>query len=661
MGRRAATGLIAGLGWGLALSLLDGLPLLWQGALWPHLGERLLALAYLATIYGLIGAVLGAVLVTLLSVVARLFPHCAAGPRRTEQHPVAQAIGLLAAGTLALAWGQRFQPGPVGWVLIAALAAAAGAGAAWLSARFGRPRSSPTGPEALPRRGSRALPIVIASLYLVALAAVASAALARGVQARPRAASSAAAPPGAGKPNILLITVSGIRADHLGAYGYDQAVSPNLDALAARGVRFGQAIAPGSWSRPSVAALLTSIYPGALGYRRDPQDFAAPAPDSMRTTLAEALSASGYRTGAILASQWLNAAGFAQGFGSFEAARDQEPFDKAPMRARMLGHLLGCAKESTACCLYLEGRELLLGTRLWPRKGGEAINDGAAHFLDMDTGRPFLLWVQYDDVLPPYDSSEPFRPIAEGTLAGSLDLLKVQGHWDLISPNVVRGLLEPQGALVLASLYDGEVRRVDHLVGELLAMLDARGLTGRTVVVVTSDHGQAFGDHGSYSFGQSLYDEIVRVPLIVAGPGVTAAGQTVETPVSLIDLAPTLAALAGTELSAEVQGLSLVPGLQGKAIGERPVFAEGLYCVPFNQHAIRSGGYALIHRDADGQVELYDMRSDPAQLHDLAAQSPGVVSDLFGELSKWQSQMRELELSGLPHSGSDDATAGILW
>ncbi len=668
MNRRAgvglAAGLVAGLGWGLGVALVDGLPLLWEGAPWPHLGERLATLAYLAAIYGAICAVLGGILAALWSLYSRLRLPRAANRIPTTRSSIPGVIGILAASSLAVAWGQRFQPGLPGWVLIAALAGAAGMGAGWLAARCGRngrPISSLSGSAAQPDRTWRTVSIAILSLFLLALIAVVSTAVVRSLPAGRPVRATTLGQPAAGSPNIVLITAGGIRADHLGAYGYDPAISPNLDALAARGVRFEQAIAPGSWGRPSIAALLTSLYPGALGYHRDPEGCQSPAPDSMRTTLAEVLRAAGYQTGAILASPWLDAAGFAQGFDTFDAARDQEPFDEAPMRGRMLGRLLGCSKESTACRLYSRGRSLLVGTRLIQDQGGEAINAGAARFLEQHAGQRFFLWVHLDDALPPYNLADPLKPIAKDPLASPARRLKSFGYWELGDLFTVGEELLPLDASGLTALYDGEVQRVDRLAGELLAMLEARGLADRTIVVVVSDHGQELDDHGSYTYGHTLYDEIVRVPLIVAGPGVTAAGQTVATPVSLIDLAPTLAELVGTALPVEAQGISLVPALQGRIMDERPVYSEALYRVPFNQHAIRSGGYKLIRREADSQVELYDLRSDPGERHNLAEDRPDLANALRDELGRWQSEMRDLELNGLPHSASNDATATKLW
>jgi arylsulfatase A-like enzyme len=140
------------------------------------------------------------------------------------------------------------------------------------------------------------------------------------------------------------------------------------------------------------------------------------------------------------------------------------------------------------------------------------------------------------------------------------------------------------------ALYDAEVHRVDRLVGGVNALLTDLGLAGRTLVVFTSDHGQEFMDHGGYTYGHSLYDEVLRVPLIVAGPGVEAAGQLAGTPVNLLDLAPTLMQIGGAPLPPEAEGRSLVPALRGQALDDRPLYAESLYRVPYELKAVRAGG-----------------------------------------------------------------------
>jgi arylsulfatase A-like enzyme len=142
---------------------------------------------------------------------------------------------------------------------------------------------------------------------------------------------------------------------------------------------------------------------------------------------------------------------------------------------------------------------------------------------------------------------------------------------------------------------------------------------------------------------------------------VTEADTAVDTPVSLIDLAPTLAQLARAVLSDEAQGISLVPALQGQAIAAHPVYSEELFRVPFNQQAIRSDGYKLIYSDSDGHAQLYDLNADPGESHDLAADMPQVALGLRNRLLQWKAAMRRLSLTGLPHSSESDTTAGKLW
>jgi len=653
-------GLVAGLAWGLVVACVDGLGLLLQGTPWPHLGERLLGLSYLASLYGLLGALLGVLLAALWSVLARLIPALKQGQAAGGRRMVIFVLAVLIAGTLAAALALRFEPKLAGWVLIALLLASGLALGCLATRGYTKPVHLP-GPETRPRLKRHLLSAAIALLFLLALVACASSAICRSARPHAIAREPALGQSEPDRPNILLVTASGLRAGHLGAYGYDPAVSPNLDALAARGVLFEQAVAPGSWGRPSTAALLTSLYPAALGYFRDAESLYAPAPDPQRTTLAESLRDAGYQTGAVLASPWLGAPGFAQGFAAFEAARPEEPFDPSPMRRRLLGRAIGCENDSAACRLYLGLRSLVLGTGLLVDQGDETVNARSIQFLDGLRDKPFFLWINYDDALPPYNMEEPFQPVPQDSSASSIDLLKSLGYWQLGDPFTARETLLPLDHAGLASLYNGEVRRVDRLLGEILSTLETRGLAEHTVVVVTSDHGQEFADHGAYTFGHSLYEEVVRVPLVIAGPAVTGAGNAIATPVSLVDVAPTLAELAGATLSGEAQGVSLVPSLVGQAVVEHPVYSQALYRVPFDAQAIRTGSSKLIYSESDGHVELYDLIADPGENHDLAAEMPELASRLRDQLLQWKSEMRDLALAVLTRTPVDDGTAGRLW
>ena len=187
----------------------------------------------------------------------------------------------------------------------------------------------------------------------------------------------------------------------------------------------------------------------------------------------------------------------------------------------------------------------------------------------------------------------------------------------------------------LTALYDGEIQRVDGLVGELGSLLDASGLRDRTLVVFTSDHGQELLDHGGYTFSHTLYNEVLRVPLIIAGPQVVASGRSVETPVSTLDLVPTLAQVGGAPLPAEIEGTSLLPSLQGGILAEKPIFGESMYRVPQELKAIYRDGYKLIYNLDDGTSELYDLGVDPGEQQDLIDRSLGVAGALTSELLEW--------------------------
>ena len=214
----------------------------------------------------------------------------------------------------------------------------------------------------------------------------------------------------------------------------------------------------------------------------------------------------------------------------------------------------------------------------------------------------------------------------------------------------------PQDVEGLTALYDGEVHRVDRLVGGLTGQLEAMGLTDRTLVVLTSDHGQEFMEHGGYTYGHSLYDEVLQVPLILAGPGISA-GESVDRQVALQDLAPTLVEIAGAAALPEAEGRSLVPALHGQALEERPIFAESLYRVPQDLKSIRRDGLKLIYNVDDNQIELYDLKIDPGEQQNLAAEAADVSQALLDELLNWMDHTtevgRELPRSAPPQEFTD--------
>jgi len=642
------TGFLAGLGWGLLAALAEGLPLLLQGSPWPHLGSRLLALAYLAALYGALCALLGGVLGAVASIVLRL-----ARRRVSRAGLFAAYAGLFAAVTLAILWLQRFDPGTPGLVFALVLSGLLGAGAGWLLYHAARGRAGLWPP----------FRAVVLATYLAALVAVLTVAGFRAYLVdlplfNPAVTSQVAT---AEQPNIVLITASGVRPDHLGVYGYDPEISPSIDALARRGARFEQAIAQASWTEPSLASLLTSLYPSELGIHCRAAISCQPHLDAERRTLAEALQDQDYRTQAFLGHPWLtDELGFAQGFDGFETVRAEGPFDPGPVRNRTMGRLLGCRQDAAACRLMVKGYELLFEPAIPLDWGGDRINGRLTRFLELHGSERFFVWVHYAEALPPYNLEPPYRPMPEGELASRERRLRRLGYWELGDPFTPREELLPLDVQGLQALYDGEVHRVDRLVGGVTKLIDAFRLTDRTLVVFTADHGQEFLEHGGYTYGHSLYDEVLRVPLVLAGPGVQSPGQVVDTPVGLLDLAPTLAEVAGASLPPEVEGQSLLPALQGQALAERPVYSESLYRVPHELKALRQGDLKLIYHVDDDRFALYDLSVDPEEQVDLSTQDVSAAEAMATNLLEWMAHTRQVA-EDLPRAAPPEEFPDAVW
>jgi arylsulfatase A-like enzyme len=642
------TGVVVGLGWGLLVTLLDGLPLLLQGSILPYLGPRLLALAYMAMIYGALGALGGGLMGAVALVIQRL-------TRRRVPRAVLAATyaGLFAAATIILFGLHRFGPDVAGWLVLLLLAAAAALVVRWLVRGAARAK-------ALSRRTLRSMTLVVFAAAVVAVLVVAGfRSLLRDLPLfNPPSTDETASPE---RPNIVLITAAGLRPDHLGAYGYDPAISPSIDRLAERGTRFEQASAQASWTEPSVASLLTSLYPSELGIACRAAISCQPHIDEQRITLAEALQSAGYRTEAYTTSSWLTAElGFDQGFERFESVRAEEPFDLAPMHGGTLGWLLGCQRDAEACRPFTQGHTRLFDEPIPPGWGGDRVNARVNRFLELHGDERFFLWVHYSEALPPYDLEPPFRPMPEGPLASSEDELRGMSYWRLGDPFAPREKLLPLDVEGLVALYDGEVHRLDRLVGGLAGQLEARGLADRTLIVVTSDHGQEFMEHGIYTYGHSLYDEVLRVPLILAGPGVASDEGAIETPVALLDLAPTLIEMAGASLPPEAEGRSLAPALRGQALQAQPIYGESLYRVPYELKALQQDGYKLIYRADDGQVELYDLSADPAEQRDVAAEAGRVAEVMLSNLLSWMDYTAGVAQE-LPRSAPPTEFTDAVW
>jgi arylsulfatase A-like enzyme len=400
-------------------------------------------------------------------------------------------------------------------------------------------------------------------------------------------------------PNVVLYLVDTLRADHLGVYGEGRGLTPHLDAFAREATLFEDATAPSSWTRPSVASLLTGLAPQQHRVNRLEQGLPAEA-----LLLSERLQASGYRTAAFVANAHIAATfGFARGFDRFE------PLFEGPNRAsdvhrRLLTWLEGTAREPT----------------------------------------PFFLYVHTIDPHAPYEPPEEFRrrfaPEAD-TEVGSFEAIRAVAER--------RRSRTPRVEADLAALYAAEVAEADAAFGELLGALKARGLYEASFIAFVADHGEEFFEHGVLGHGWDLYREVLAVPLLLRRPG-DARGRRVARPARLEDLVPTVLAQVGSPVPEGLAGTDLFLD----RVGDRPIVSyqdyEGrrgasLVLGPWHLIEPLGGGFAR-------GTELYHRPSDPGERENLAASRPVLAGYLRRLL---RSELAQAEAAPAPRPVDLDA------
>jgi arylsulfatase A-like enzyme len=392
---------------------------------------------------------------------------------------------------------------------------------------------------------------------------------------------------GAARPNLLLVVVDTLRADHLGSHGNPRRPSPQVDALAQDGVRFARAYATAPWTMPSVASILTGQHPSRHGVMQSPRELPGVA-----TTLAERLSGAGYRTAGVVSHILLGTQyGFGQGFDSFLSRSGS---GDAPTG----GHV---TRAAVSLLHELAG-----------------------------AGAPFFLFVHY------FDPHYPYRDHPEYGFAGSRSA-RLRGGMAFPDLLAIRSDLTPEEIAYLRALYDEEVRYTDEQIGILLGELEQMGVTGDTLVVVTADHGEEFMEHGWLGHTTVLHDTLLHVPLVIREGGHPRGGGVVEAPVSLVALAPTLLELLGVPAAAsDFDGASFAGLARGAEAGTGEIFAE----VDYRQHReLRASQrmvlvhpHKLIEDRLSGRVSLFDLAADPAETRDRAGERPDRVAALRARL-----------------------------
>jgi arylsulfatase A-like enzyme len=406
-------------------------------------------------------------------------------------------------------------------------------------------------------------------------------------------------PPRLGQHDIVLVSIDTLRADRLGAYGYERPTSPSLDALAARGVVFENVIAESPWTLPSHLTMFTGLHPTTHGV-----NFPDQRPDDATALLAEILREDGYRTFGFTGGGYLRAEhGFDRGFEVFDSA-------EAPFR-----------EKATAALAAIQ---------------------------ELDEGERFFLFLHTFDVHCPYEPAAPYAGTFVSPDAEPIDTHKRCGN---AYYNVQEGLTDGQIRHV-SDRYDDGILEADATLGWLLAQLGEERLRN-TIFVVTSDHGEEFREHGRVGHEATLHREVLAIPWVVAGPGVTPG--RLPGLVGLSDVTPTLLELAGLPVPEGLDGRSRVAWLAGAAAG---VAAEGEPRVSVNHwkrslHSVMTPEWHLITDVDAGESALFAAGDDRLEQHDVAEVHASELDFLRGLLEAHMSGAATLEPSTIDELTSE--------
>jgi arylsulfatase A-like enzyme len=414
--------------------------------------------------------------------------------------------------------------------------------------------------------------------------------------------------------NVILISIDTLRADHLGCYGYERETSPHIDALSADSVTFVNTYASSPWTLPSHVSLLTSLHGvhHQVAYENDSMD-----PSMM--TLADILRANQFYCAALTGGGFVSAKyGFSKGFNSYS--------DEG-----------GVLRQDSA----------------------EHLFHAANRWLEREKDKGFFLFLHTFQPHSPYACPYPYKSmfLGENPRWRHLDLMSFLGGMK----GIFQKLTERERQNIIG-LYDGEIRYTDEkLIGPLITVLKDAGLYDRTMIIFTSDHGEEFFDHHGWGHGHNLYDESLKVPLIIKFPESRFRGRKIHDIVSLVDIFPTVLDEAGIDSSAmAIDGRSLLPLVKGKGKGDRMFMADVASHVlasriprkiavnrgkeklilnkPFSPEDLR---FFLHPPPVLDPVELYDLGLDPKELRNIADERPRLANLLIRKIDEIIQAVRE--------------------
>ena len=445
--------------------------------------------------------------------------------------------------------------------------------------------------------------------------------------------------------HVILYVLDALRADHLGCYGYARPTSPAIDALARDGAVFERCYTPATWTRPVAASILTGVYPAVHRARRRDEVLAVDI-----THLPEVLREAGFRTCAFCAMGNLaGRMGFSRGFDEYrDLFRDPDIIAKRPH-----------ADGRDELMMLDDGRDIALPT-------AEDINNRLLPWIEDNRDRDTFSFVWSVDTHIPYSAPNEFRIFCGNAAAGRR-----------VTRSDLRGA-GPGDRRCLVDSYDEEVLHADHCIGTLVGRLRSLDVYDSTLLLITSDHGEAFHEHHVYGHGHAPYEEVARVPLVVKSVSSAHAGSRIDALVELLDIFPTVLAAAGCrpdeKLGSQLQGHSLLPLLAGEtAMVREHVFSDTQALAVHNRYlSVRLGNWKYMKavppdRSGAGLLDtvrhvlkqrlmlriirrprhflmnyfrrdrsvLFDLESDPEEKNDVSHRHPDVRDRLAAALAEW--------------------------
>lgn len=417
--------------------------------------------------------------------------------------------------------------------------------------------------------------------------------------------------PIADSPNVVLVVLDTVRLDSLSVYGNSDAQTPNIERFAKQAAVFDNALAPSSWTLPTHASMFTGKFPHELS-----ADWFSPL-DDQYPTLAEVMRDHGYATGGFVANTGYcgRPTGLDRGFIHYDDC------------TRSISEVL-CHSRPISLFVNSDLGSSWLGVYdRMGRKGGKQVTDECLNWLDHQRDHPFFAFLNYCDAHDPY---LPDRLVGKDRPLTHREKVLMKNWW-LMDVNEI----EEEDIRLARACYDSKVHELDQELGALMDGLADRGLLDNTIFIVTSDHGEQFGEHGLYYHGNSLYRSLVHVPLVVSWPRRILDGRCVHEPVTLRDLSVTILELTGIDNKEHLGGNSLADLCIRDGDWETHGTSQLLSTVNPNHkmdesplhrfsplekgtiHSLLEDGKYLI-RNGDGEREMYDFVTDVAEELNLA-------------------------------------------